>query len=111
MPGRSSAPALSQARSREPARETRQGGILSFWSRGARSSFASGEEALSLSGDVRTAMFGADYANGPLVTGLSLSNSRGRTGGFGRNRPLPVAGGTDGTTGSATASGCSTRSV
>ena len=58
-------------------RETRQGGILSFWSRGARSSFAGGEEALSLGGDVRTAMFGADYAKGPLVTGLSLSNSRG----------------------------------
>ena len=58
-------------------RETRQGGILSFWSRGARSSFAGREEALSLGGDVRTAMFGADYAKGPLVAGLSLSNSRG----------------------------------
>ena len=58
-------------------RETRQGGILSFWSRGARSSFAGREEALSLGGDVRTTMFGADYAKGPLVTGLSLSNSRG----------------------------------
>ena len=58
-------------------RETRQGGILSFWSRGARSSFAGREEALSLGGDVRTMMFGADYAKGPLVTGLSLSNSRG----------------------------------
>ena len=59
------------------SRETRQGGILSFWSRGARSSFAGREEALSLGGDVRTAMFGADYAKGPLVAGLSLSNSRG----------------------------------
>ena len=58
-------------------RETRQGGILSFWSRGARSSFAGREEALSLGGDVRTTMVGADYAKGPLVTGLSLSNSRG----------------------------------
>ncbi len=58
-------------------RETRQGGILSFWSRGARSSFAGREEALSLGGDVRTTMFGADYAKGPLVAGLSLSNSRG----------------------------------
>ena len=58
-------------------RETRQGGILSFWSRGARSSFAGREEALSLGGDVRTMMFGADYAKGPLVAGLSLSNSRG----------------------------------
>ena len=58
-------------------RETRQGGTLSFWSRGARSSFAGREEALSLGGDVRTTMVGADYAKGPLVTGLSLSNSRG----------------------------------
>ena len=58
-------------------RETRQGGILSFWSRGARSSFAGREEELSLGGDVRTTMFGADYAKGPLVTGLSLSNSQG----------------------------------
>ena len=58
-------------------RETRQGGILSFWSRGARSSFAGREEALSLGGDVRTMMVGADYAKGPLVAGLSLSNSRG----------------------------------
>ena len=45
--------------------------------RGARSSFAGREEALSLGGDVRTTMVGADYAKGPLVTGLSLSNSRG----------------------------------
>ena len=58
-------------------RETRQGGILSFWSRGARSSFAGREGTLSLDGDVRTTMFGVDYAKGPLVTGLSLSNSRG----------------------------------
>ncbi len=58
-------------------RETRQGGILSFWSRGARSNFSGRDGALSLGGDVRTTMFGADYAKGPLVTGLSLSHSRG----------------------------------
>ena len=58
-------------------RETRQGGILSFWSRSARSYFSGQDGALSLGGDVRTTMFGADYAKGPLVTGLSLSNSRG----------------------------------
>ena len=57
-------------------RETR-GGILSFWSRGARSHFAGREGTLGLSGDVRTTMFGADYAKGPLVAGLSLSHSRG----------------------------------
>ena len=58
-------------------RETRQGGILSFWSRGAQSRFSGRDGALSLGGDVRTTMFGADYAKGPLVTGLSLSRSRG----------------------------------
>ena len=59
------------------ARETGHGGILSFWSRGAQSHFSGREGALSLGGDVRTTMFGADYAKGPLVTGLSLSHSRG----------------------------------
>ena len=58
-------------------RETGHGGILSFWSRGAQSRFAGREGALSLGGDVRTTMFGADYAKGPVVTGLSLSHSRG----------------------------------
>ena len=58
-------------------RETGHGGLLSFWSRGAQSRFAGREGALSLSGDVRTTMVGADYAKGPVVTGLSLSHSRG----------------------------------
>ena len=53
------------------------GGILSFWSRGAQSRFTGREGTLGLNGDVRTTMFGADYAKGPLVTGLSLSHSRG----------------------------------
>ena len=57
-------------------RESR-GGILSFWSRGAQSRFSGREGALSLGGDVRTTMVGADYAKGPVVAGLSLSNSRG----------------------------------
>ena len=57
-------------------RESR-GGILSFWTRGAQSRFSGREGALSLGGDVRTTMFGADYARGPVVAGLSLSNSRG----------------------------------
>ena len=60
--------------------ETRLGGILSFWSRGAQSQFAVREGELSLDGRVRTTMAGADYAKGPLVTGLSLSHSRGRGG-------------------------------
>ena len=58
-------------------RETRQGGVLSFWSRGAQSSFTGREGALALDGGVRTTMFGADYAKGPVVVGLSLANSRG----------------------------------
>ena len=57
--------------------QTGHGGILSFWSRGAQSHFAGREGALSLGGDVRTTMFGADYAKGPVVAGLSLSHSRG----------------------------------
>ena len=57
--------------------ETRQGGALSFWSRGAQSSFMGRESALALGGDVRTTMFGADYAKGPLLVGLALANSRG----------------------------------
>ncbi len=58
-------------------RGTRHGGVVSLWSRSARSSFAGQDEALSLGGAVRTTMFGADYANGPLVAGLSLGHSRG----------------------------------
>ena len=61
-------------------RETGSGGILSFWSRGAQSQFYGREGDLSLDGRVRTTMFGADYARGPLVAGLSLANSRGRGG-------------------------------
>ena len=61
-------------------RETRQGGMLSFWSRGARSSFAGREGPLGLDGDVRTTMVGADYAKGLMVVGLSLAHSRGQGG-------------------------------
>ena len=53
-------------------RETRSGGVISFWSRGARSSFSGRDGALSLGGDVRTTMVDADYARGPLVAGVSL---------------------------------------
>ena len=58
-------------------RQTRHGGILSIWSRGSQSRFSGREGELSLGGDVRTTMFGADYAKGPLVAGLSLAHSRG----------------------------------
>ena len=58
-------------------RETGLGGIVSVWSRGSMSRFTGREGALSFGGDVRTTMFGADYAQGPLVAGLMLSHSRG----------------------------------
>ena len=58
-------------------RATSSGGILSFWSRSAQSQFHGRDGALALNGDVRTSMFGADYARGRMVTGVSLSHSRG----------------------------------
>ena len=51
-------------------RESR-GGILWVWSRSSRSHFTGMEDALSLDGDVRTTMFGADYSRGALTLGLS----------------------------------------
>ena len=60
----------------------RHGGIVSVWSRNSRSHFGGREGALSLDGDVRTTMFGADYTRGRLVLGLSV----GRTLGLGSYR-------------------------
>ncbi|MCY4634392.1 MAG: hypothetical protein OXG04_07800 [Acidobacteria bacterium] len=57
-------------------RESR-GGILSFWSSSSRSYFSGMEDALSLDGDVRTTMLGADYARGPLTVGLSVGRTLG----------------------------------
>ena len=57
-------------------RESR-GGILSVWSRSSRSYFSGLEDALSLDGDVRTSMFGADWARGPLTLGLSVGRTLG----------------------------------
>ena len=58
------------------------GGVLSLWSRSSRSAFRGMEEALSLDGDVRTTMVGADWARGPLTVGLSVGHTRG-LGGYG----------------------------
>ena len=63
----------------------RHGGVLSVWSRTARSSFGGRQGALSLNGDVRTTMLGADYTRGRLVAGLSLARSRGLGGYDGRH--------------------------
>ena len=57
-------------------REAR-GGTLSLWSRNSRSHFSGMDDALSLNGDVRTSMFGADYARGPLTLGLSVGRTLG----------------------------------
>lgn len=53
------------------------GGVLSFWSRSAQSSFYGQDGALALNGDVRSTIFGADYAKDRMVTGVSLAHSRG----------------------------------
>ncbi len=58
------------------------GGVLSVWNRRSRSSFSGTEGALSLNGDVRTTMFGADWARGPLTVGLSVGHTLG-LGGYG----------------------------
>ena len=61
-------------------RATSSGGVLSFWSRSASSSFYGQDGPLALNGDVRSTMFGADYSKGRMITGVSLAHSRG----FGR---------------------------
>ena len=58
-------------------RATSRGGILSFWSRSAQSQFHGRDGVMALNGDVRTTMVGADYSKGRMVTGVSLSHSRG----------------------------------
>ena len=55
----------------------RHGGVVSLWSRSSRSHFGGAEGALSLGGDVRTTMFGADYTRGALVVGLSVGRTLG----------------------------------
>ena len=56
------------------------GGTLALWGRAARSSFAGEDGALSLDGDVTTAMLGADYARDRWLAGLALAQSRGEGG-------------------------------
>ena len=62
-------------------RESR-GGVLSVWSSSSRSYFSGMEDALSLDGDVRTTMVGADYSRGALTVGLSVGRTAGM-GGYG----------------------------
>ena len=57
-------------------RKMTRGGVFSVWGRSAQSRFLGQQGALSLDGEVRTSMLGAEYARGPLVAGMSLSHSR-----------------------------------
>ena len=59
------------------SRPTAGGGVLSFSSRSDHSSFAGREGALALDGRVSTHLFGADYARGPVVLGLSFGRTMG----------------------------------
>ena len=60
-------------------RESR-GGVLSVCSSSSRSYFSGMEDALSLDGDVRTTMVGADWARGALAVGLSVGRTAGMDG-------------------------------
>ena len=64
--------------------------VISVWSRSARSTFGGREGALTLNGDVRTTMVGADYTRGRLTAGLSLARSHG-LGGYGGGHVGQVA--------------------
>ena len=59
---------------------TADGGFGSVWARGAYSDFDGRDGALSLDGEVRTAMLGADYAREDWLAGLVISRSRGKGG-------------------------------
>ena len=58
-------------------RTTAGGGTVSFWSQGAESRFQGREGTLGLEGDVRSALFGADYAKGRWMVGMSAGRSWG----------------------------------
>ncbi len=70
------------------AGETAGDGFVSVWGRGAMTRFDGREGALSLDGEVATAMLGTDWSQGPwsagLVTSRSLGDGRYR-GGSGRD--------------------------
>ena len=53
------------------------GGTMSVWTQGAQSSFTGRQAQISLDGEVRTRMVGADYARGRIITGASIARSLG----------------------------------
>ncbi|MCY4584296.1 MAG: hypothetical protein OXE50_16105, partial [Chloroflexi bacterium] len=71
-----------------------QGGYASLWGRGAASSFDGREGELTLSGEVTSAMLGADWMRGRGMAGLMLMHSRGE--GSYRGEGDPGSGGTGG---------------
>ena len=58
-------------------RATRDGGSIAFWSRTAESTFSGRAGDVAVNGNVRTTMFGADYAKDQLILGLSVGRSFG----------------------------------
>ena len=58
-------------------RATRNGGSIAFWSRTAESTFSGRAGDVAVNGNVRTTMFGADYARDRLILGLSVGRSFG----------------------------------
>ena len=58
-------------------REAGRHGTVSLWSRGAASTFRGREGPLSLGGEVRTTLAGADYAQGRLMTGIAVGRTHG----------------------------------
>ena len=60
---------------------TAETGTASFWGRGAVSAFEGRDGAVSLDGEVASAMLGAELAHDGLIAGVMLAHSRG-TGGY-----------------------------
>ena len=57
--------------------EGADGSSFALWGRGALTRFEGRDGEAALEGDVETAMLGADWARGPLMTGMMLALSRG----------------------------------
>lgn len=57
--------------------EEAAGGTLSFWSSNRRDRFDGRQGGVSMGGEVRTTLFGADYARGRFITGVSVARSIG----------------------------------
>ena len=72
MPDRHPLEGASFAMSRQSG-----GGMLSIWTQSARSTFTGQQGDISLGGDVRTTLVGADYSKGRVIAGAALGRSLG----------------------------------